>query len=310
MDDLTTGGTATAPYAGASQSAIKHHYDVGNEFWQLWLDPTMTYSCALWEEGDTLEAAQRRKLDYMIDGAGAAGAERVLDVGCGWGSMLRRAVERDAKQGIGVTLSEAQHEYISAQGNPAIDVTVTSWSDFDPGDPVDAIISVGAFEHFAKLGLSREQKVKDAYQPFFDRCRDWLAPGGRMSLQTICKGDVALDGRGLRDFAFIMRKIFPESDLPHPGDIVEAIERRFELISLRNDRDDYVRTCRAWLEQLQSHRDEALAVAGEDVYRAYELYLEACIRQFERNHAGLLRFVLQRVDDPGTPFRLGGGGDG
>jgi cyclopropane-fatty-acyl-phospholipid synthase len=298
-------GTATAPYAGASRGAIAHHYDVDTEFWRLWLDERVTYSCALWEDGDTLDRAQERKLDFMIDGAGAAGAARVLDIGCGWGSMLRRLRERGAEHVVGITLSEAQRDAIAAWDDPHVEVHATGWADYRSDEPFDAIISIGAFEHFARLGLTRDGKV-DAYRAFFDRCHELLRPDGRLALQTIAKGDVALDGRGVRDFALIATQIFRESDLPHPADIVHAIEQRFEPELLRNDRPHYVRTCRAWLERLEANRDAAVAVAGEDVYDLYRRYLEACIRQFERGHAYLLRTFLRRVE-PGTPFRLGGG---
>ena len=299
--------TAEATYGGASQQAIEHHYDVGNDFWRLWLDPTLTYSCALWEPGDTLETAQVRKLDYILDGARAPGADRMLDVGCGWGSLIRRGIERGARHAVGITLSPAQHDWISAWCDPRVEVHVSGWSDYRPEEPFDSIVSVGAFEHFARLGLTRDQKVA-AYRQFFDRCHELLRPGGWMTLQTIAKGDVSLDGRGLRDFAYIVMRMFPESDLPHLSDVTQAIEQRFELVSLRNDRAHYIRTCEAWLERLEAAREEAVRVAGEPTFSLYRRYLQACIRQFERGHAGLLRFVLRRVE-PGTAFRLGGGGN-
>jgi cyclopropane-fatty-acyl-phospholipid synthase len=290
-------------YAGASRGAIEHHYDVGNDFWRVWLDDTLTYSCALWEDGDTLERAQRRKLDFLLDAAGAGRGDRVLDVGCGWGSLLRRSLERGADRAVGLTLSDAQREWIEARADPRIDVHVVGWADYEAGEPFDAICSAGAFEHFARLGLTREEKV-ESYRRFFETCHRLLRPGGRMALQTIAKGDVALDARGIRDFALIVRRIFPESDLPHPAEAMQAMEGRFELESARNDRAHYSRTCRAWLERLRTRRDEAIAAAGEDVYELYERYLEACIRQFDRGHAVLLRFALRRVEVR-PPFRLG-----
>ncbi len=299
-----TANSTAGEYAGASQGAIEHHYDVGNEFWKVWLDPTMTYSCAMWEEGDKLEAAQRRKLDWLIDGARGASAERLLDIGCGWGALLERAVERGARHAVGITLSPKQAERIAGRDNPAIEARVTGWAEFKPDERFDAITSVGAFEHFARLGLTREQKVA-SYRDFFARCHQWLRPGGWMTLQTIAKGDVAFDGQGLRDFAYIVKKMFPESDLPHPADVFAAIEGRFEAVAMRNDREHYVRTCEEWLQRLDARWDEAVAVAGDEVPRVYRRYLEACIRQFSRGHAGLLRFVLRRVE-PGEPFRFGG----
>lgn len=293
----------TTEYSGATQRAIQHHYDVGNEFWQLWLDPSMTYSCAMWSAGDTLEMAQQRKLDWLIDGARAAGCDRLLDVGCGWGSLLRRAVERGTGEAVGITLSSKQHELIAGWGDPRIHAHVSGWADYESPEPFDAITSVGAFEHFARLGLTRPQKV-EAYRAFFERCHAQLRPGGWMTLQTIAKGDVALDSRGLRDFSFIVKRIFPESDLPHPADILTAIEGRFEPVAMRNDRHDYMRTCEAWLGQLEAHREEAVRVGGEERFALYRRYLEACIRQFDRGHAVLLRFVLRRIAYS-EPFRFG-----
>src|ERR1700749_4999218 len=97
-------------YLGAGSGAIRHHYDVGNDFWQVWLDPTMSYSCAMWEgPADDLEAPQRRKLEFQTARARAAGAERVLDIGCGWGAQLTHLVDtQDVKNAVGLTLSDAQ----------------------------------------------------------------------------------------------------------------------------------------------------------------------------------------------------------
>ncbi|MHC5729130.1 MAG: class I SAM-dependent methyltransferase, partial [Nostoc sp.] len=114
---------------GASAEAIQHHYDAGNDFYQLWLDPTITYSAALWEENDTLESAQIRKLDYHINQARVSNANRVLDVGCGWGSTLKHLVDvHNVKQAVGLTLSNGQAERISLFQHPQIEVRVESWS--------------------------------------------------------------------------------------------------------------------------------------------------------------------------------------
>src|SRR5437660_5758563 len=121
-------------YLGASAGAIRHHYDVSNEFFALWLDPTMTYSCALWEPGDTLERAQIRKLDDVLDGVRARGAARLLDVGCGWGSLLRRATESyGVRRAVGLTLSEHQADWLATRSlAPDVDVLVRNWVDYWP----------------------------------------------------------------------------------------------------------------------------------------------------------------------------------
>jgi cyclopropane-fatty-acyl-phospholipid synthase len=286
-------------YLGASQAAIAHHYDVGNSFIRLWLDPTMTYSCALWGPGDDLETAQLRKLDHLLDWARLSDGARLLDIGCGWGSLLRRAVERGAASAVGLTLSSEQHAALSGLPDPAIEVHLQGWAEYEDAEPFDSIVSIGAFEHFARGGLSREEQL-DSYRRFFARCHGLLRPGGWMALQTIAKGDVPSDRQGLRDILLIVKQMFPESQLPHPADVFHAAEGHFEIAAMRNDRLDYARTCRAWLAALRARREEATAIAGEETVRTYTEYLEACVRQFERGHASLCRFAMRRIEGRGS----------
>jgi cyclopropane-fatty-acyl-phospholipid synthase len=285
-------------YLGAGSAAIRHHYDVGNEFWQVWLDPTMSYSCAMWEDpADDLESAQRRKLDYHAEQARASGAARVLDVGCGWGAQLAHLVgSQGVQHAVGLTLSDAQAEYLRALAPSNVDVLVRSWSDYEPAEPFDAIISVGAFEHFARLGLSSEEQV-EAYRRFFGACRSWLKPGGRLSLQTIAYGDIPRD-RPLRD-RFIVDEIFPESELPRLADIARAAEMELEIEKVRNDRGDYVKTLRAWLDRLRERRDEAVAASSEEVVARYAHYLRMFAYSMELGAFTLLRLTMRRIDLPG-----------
>jgi cyclopropane-fatty-acyl-phospholipid synthase len=168
---------------GASQQAIESHYDVGNDFYALWLDETRSYSCALWEPAQTLEEAQLAKIDFHVQKARAPGTARVLDIGCGWGATLRRLVEtHGVRQAVGLTLSRQQAAHVTAQAWPGVAVAVESWADHAPTEPYDAIISVGAFEHFARLGATEAEKV-EGYRAFFRRCHEWLRPGGHISLQ-------------------------------------------------------------------------------------------------------------------------------
>jgi cyclopropane-fatty-acyl-phospholipid synthase len=163
---------------GASMEAIQHHYDLSNEFYALWLDRNMLYSCALWEDGDDLDAAQERKMDYMIEQARAPGAAHVLDIGCGWGGVLRRLVSKHGvARATGLTLSAAQAEWTRDHPVPGVEAHVHDWKDFEPEQPFDAIISIGAFEHFARLENTEAEKIA-AYRRFFQTCRQWLKPGG------------------------------------------------------------------------------------------------------------------------------------
>jgi cyclopropane-fatty-acyl-phospholipid synthase len=284
-------------YEGASPAAIQHHYDLGNDFFALWLDPTRTYSCALWEdEGEPLEVAQLRKLDYIAEGARAPGTARVLDIGCGWGSMMRRLVERHGVKSVtGLTLSIAQAEHIQAAADERFDVRVENWADHSPSEPYDAIVSIGAFEHFADLSMTRPARV-EAYRRFFAACAGWLAADGRVALQTITKGsNVRLDRQMTRDLLFVIDRIFPESELPWLSEAIEASERLFEVVSIRNDAAHYARTCRCWLDALRANRDGVIELSGEQVFDEYDRYLRSSVAAFARHHVGLARIVFQRI---------------
>lgn len=289
--------TGMAEYQGASQAAIEHHYDVGNQFYALWLDPTLTYSCALWEgDDDTLQAAQERKFDYLTREARAIGVATVLDVGCGWGGLLRRLVEHhDVTNVVGLTLSAAQAGYLSSWADSRYDVRVENWADHRPSARYDAIISIGAFEHFAHFGMPRPERVA-AYRRFFNSCHEWLPHGGRLALQTNANGNNAcMDRQTALDMLFIIRHIFPESVLPWPSEIFEASERLFDVVSARNDPDHYARTCQAWLDRLLTSRKRATELVGERIVMDYERYLRAAIDAFDKRHLGLLRIVFERV---------------
>jgi cyclopropane-fatty-acyl-phospholipid synthase len=285
-------------YLGAGSAAIRHHYDVGNEFWQIWLDPTMSYSCAMWEDpDDDLERAQRRKLDFHVAQAHATGAARVLDIGCGWGAMLTHLVgPHNVQHAVGLTLSDAQASYLRAIAPSNVEVVVSNWTDYQPTAPFDAIISVGAFEHFARQGLSTEEQI-EAYRRFFATCREWLTPGGRLSLQTMAYGDIPRD-RPLRD-RFVVDEIFPESELPRLADIARAAEMELEIEQVRNDRGDYVKTMRTWFDRLRARRAEAVAVSDEEVVARYERYLRLFAYSFELGAFTLLRLTMRRIDLPG-----------
>jgi cyclopropane-fatty-acyl-phospholipid synthase len=279
---------------GGSEAAIRHHYDLSNAFYALWLDETMTYSCALWSEGDDpadLATAQRRKLDFHLAASGAPRGRRILDIGCGWGSVIERALNcTSITHATGLTLSDAQAQHISARGDHRIEVRQESWIDHVPAERYDSIVSIGALEHFASPGDSAQDKI-GLYREFFTKCRSWLTPGGAMSLQTIAYGTMRTDENN----AFIRDHIFPDSELPQTHELVDAAAGLFELISLRNDRPQYARTCELWLGNLRRRRTEAVAIVGEDKVRQYEAYLRLSAFGFNTGRVGLLRLALTPV---------------
>jgi cyclopropane-fatty-acyl-phospholipid synthase len=288
-----TASGSRAVYEGASAHAIQRHYDVDNDFYALWLDATRSYSCALFEDSaDTLQNAQLRKLDYIAREALAPGSRRVLDIGCGWGGMLERLKHtHGVRETVGLTLSQRQLEYVEARFGDAHTVRLESWHAHEPSELYAAIVSIGAFEHFARPDMSREARVL-AYRQFFVRCWQWLEPGAGMCLQTICY-DLA-DRSELSPF--FRDWVFPESDLPRVEEILEAVRGLFHLVRLRNDPDHYAETCRRWRRQLRARSTEAAQLVGAAVFENFSKYLALSTLSFQMRKTGLLRITLRRAD--------------
>ena len=282
---------------GASQAAIEAHYDLGNAFFALWLDEAMVYTSALWDAADPaddLAAAQRRKIDRLLGWAAPPAGGRLLDIGCGWGGLLARAVAtRGVADAVGLTLSPSQRAYVAALGVPGVAARLEDWNDHVPAAPYDAIVSVEAIEAFARHGLPPAAKLA-IYRRLFERCHAWLAPGGTLVLQAITYGNA-----GPEDFdAFIAEEVFPESDLPRLAELAEAWERRFEVVTIHNARKDYQRTCKAWLARLKARRAEAVAEVGEAVVVRFERYLRLSAHMFGHGTCDLLQLALRRIDAP------------
>lgn len=285
---------------GASAQAIQHHYDVGNQFYALWLDSDMTYSSALWHcEDESLEAAQRNKQDWHLDRAGIAGLKRMLDVGCGWGGLMRRAIERNPDcRCTGLTLSQEQADMVAALGHPGVQAKLESWADHVPEQPYDGIVSIGAFEHFARLNQPVEDKI-EGYRQFFRFCHRNLVPEGGLSLQTI-----TYENADRRDFsAFFATEIFPESDLPHLSEIAEACRNLFEIVELRNDRHHYAKTLRLWARRLKQNKEQAIALVGEKTYHRYDKYLALMVVAFHTGTMNLSRLGMRRLPEA-NPLKL------
>ena len=279
---------------GASAAAIQAHYDVSNDFYQLWLDKSMTYSCALWADDpmETIEVAQRRKLGHHVAAARAANAPRVLDVGCGWGSMLRMLTkEHGVGRAVGLSLSQAQIDHIQAENrdNGAIEARLESWTEHEPAEPYDAVVSLGAIEHFVKPSHGDEERV-EIYRSFFQRCRSWLRKGGWLSLQTMGYGT----GKFVASSA--VAKVFPESDMPRLSQLVEASDRLFRVNAVLEHGGHYARTCELWLQRLKNHRQEAVDMVGEERVATWEHFLAAVIKGYEYGIFVLYRISLQKID--------------
>ncbi len=283
MNDNLVSKQPSMDQAGASPDAISEHYDVSDDFFRLWIGPDLVYSAAMFAGADDLASAQVRKLDFHIDAAKARGAARVLDVGCGWGALLRRMVEHaGVSQAVGLTISPSQAAIIRKHDIPGIEVREEDWRDHKPSRPYDAIVSIGAFEHFVRPGMSRERKL-EVYGEFFAFCHDALVEGGRLSLQTIAY--VASSGSLDPHIA----KTFRDSDLPAAWEPAAAADEMFELVALRNDRDHYYRTLRLWEQNLSAQYEAAVALVGEATVESFRRYLRIAAAGFRLGSICLLR---------------------
>jgi cyclopropane-fatty-acyl-phospholipid synthase len=279
---------------GATANAIQYHYDVSDDFYKLWLDPTLTYSCPLWEGDEKLEQAQIKKYDYHTTQSQAKGKARVIDIGCGWGGFVKRLSQISPDSQItALTLSATQLRHIQSLSLPKITARLESWADHQPDQPYDAAISIGAFEHFAKYGIGQTEKIT-SYRKFFEKMHMILAPGARLSLQTMAYGSIPR-GATHKDL-FVANEIFPESDFPRLADIGEASEMLFEVEFMRNDRMHYARAYRAWFDSLCASEEQAVALVGREVFDRYKRYLRLFSYSFEMGAFELLRLTLRRID--------------
>ena len=277
---------------GGSAEGIRHHYDIGNDFWRLMLGPTFTYSAALFAQPDeALDVAQNRKIDWHLASAAVERAKSVLEVGCGWGTIMRRLSEMPTVERIvGLTLSDAQAEYLASLRLPRVEIRVENWAVHEPAEPYDSIISIGAFEHFAKAEENAEEKLS-VYRDFFERCRRWLSPRGCMSLQTIAYGNMKREDAD----SFMNTEIYPDSDLPFLAEIIRAVDGLFEVVAVRNDRLDYARSYDGWANNLRQRRDEAVRMVGEEQVRRCERFFKLGSIGFRMGKLHLLRFTLRRI---------------
>jgi cyclopropane-fatty-acyl-phospholipid synthase len=276
---------------------VQAHYDLSDEFFRLFLDPTQTYSCAYFERDDmTLEEAQLAKIDLSLGKLGLQPGMTLLDIGCGWGATLRRALERYDVNVIGLTLSENQKAHVeqilAAYDSPRSKrVLLQGWEQFD--EPVDRIVSIGAFEHFGR----------DRYDDFFKKAYAILPADGVMMLHTIIKptdeefaeSGLPLTMRLLRFSKFIMDEIFPGGDLPKFDVVVEhAAKAGFELTRAQRLRLHYARTLEIWAEKLSARKDEAIAIQSEEVYDRYMKYLTGCAELFRDGYTDICQYTLAK----------------
>jgi cyclopropane-fatty-acyl-phospholipid synthase len=288
----------------STRKEIEIGYDVANEFFRLWLDERMHYSCAVFDEQHTtLEEAQRNKCNILADFAEITPDKLVLDIGCGWGANLEYLVrERGVRRAHGMTLSRAQHAEICARALPGVRVWCTDYSSFMPTEPYDALVSIEMIDH---LVSAQQQKAGEAvfiYRQYFDRVAQWTNPGAYFGFQTILRDRVPRSRDDLEDLRFTADVIFPGGLNPRIEELVIACGHAWEILQLVTRRDHYGKTVAEWQRRFRANRAAImnrgwgmqLMSNGETVWNNYERYLSSCVRAFENQWSSDVQMKLRR----------------
>ncbi len=280
-------------WLGRDRAAVRHHYDLSNRFYRLILGPTMVYSCAYFATpADTLEAAQERKLDLICRKLHLREGERLLDVGCGWGSLVMHAAARYGVRAVGVTLSAAQAELARervAQAGLAdrVEIRVQDYREIGDG-AFDKIASVGMYEHVGRAELAR-------YATTVARL---LRPGGLF----LNHGITRLAPHAPEPDPFISRYVFPDGELHPLADVVAVLQAAdLEVRDVESLRDHYGLTLRRWVANLAAHRDEATREVGPERERIWRLYMLGSALGFEAGEISVHQVLVAR---PGAPHGL------
>jgi cyclopropane-fatty-acyl-phospholipid synthase len=293
MAEKPTGATRTR----TRFEDIQAHYDVSDDFFALFQDPTRTYSCAYFEPPDlTLEEAQIAKIDLNLDKLDLKPGMTLLDIGCGWGTTMKRAIERYDVNVIGLTLSKNQHarsEQVldSIDTNRSHQVLLQGWEDF--GDPVDRIVSIEAFEHFGH----------ENYDDYFKRCFNILPDDGRMTVQSsvsyhpynMAERGKKLTFETVRFIKFIITEIFPGGRLPSVDMVEEhSAAMGFTLTRRQALQQHYARTLDLWGDALQAREADAIELQSQEVFERYMKYLTGCAGLFRSGYIDVNQFTLQK----------------
>ncbi|UCF24108.1 MAG: class I SAM-dependent methyltransferase, partial [Ralstonia sp.] len=250
------------------KESIQYHYDVSNDFYKLWLDQNMVYSCAYFENGDeTLDEAQVKKIDHILTKIRLQPGQTLLDIGCGWGALVLRAAQKYGARCLGVTLSQNQYDLATERVRAAglqdqIEIRIQDYRDLT--GQFDRITSVGMFEHVGRKNLPG----------YFRRIHELLADGGIAMNHGITSTDPDGGEASMGGGDFIDRYVFPQGELPHISLALRAAqEGGLEALDVESLRRHYARTLEHWAERFEANGDTIRAMVGEKTYRIWRVYL-------------------------------------
>ncbi len=294
-EELRLHGRRHSRYRDAA--AISYHYDVSGDFYRLLLGPTMTYSCAVWENPSVgLDAAQEAKYELICRKLGLVPGMRLLDVGCGWGGMAMHAARKHGVRAVGVTLSREQAELARRRVTEAgladrVEIRLADYRDTDDG-PYEAISSIGMFEHVGANELGR----------YFSRMHALLEPGGRLLNHGISR---PAGSGGIGRNSFLQRYVFPDGELEEIGTVVSAIQHAgLEVRHVESLREHYALTLRAWVRNLDQNYADAVRLAGAGRVRVWRLYLAGSAMGFDSGEIEIHQTLAVRAVGGASGFPL------
>jgi len=275
--------------------AVQYHYDVSNDFYRLFLDRNLVYSCAYFRtERDSLDLAQEQKLDHILNKLALRPGERFLDIGCGWGALILRAVERYGATAVGVTLSRNQYDHVRAEIERRgltgrCEVRLQDYRDIPERAVYDKIASVGMFEH---VGL-RNLPV------YFRTIHRLLRDGGLVLNHGITDPDPERPWMALGAGQFIGRYVFPESELPHVSLVLKEMSAAaLDVLDVESLRRHYARTCDFWANRLETNRERAIELADARRYRIWSIYLRGCVHGFKQGWITIYQVLACKSGGP------------
>ena len=275
------------------RAAISFHYDVSNQFYGLWLDPEMLYSCAYFENAaDDLASAQTAKMRHLCRKLRLQAGQRVLDIGCGWGGLAIFAARHFGVRVTGITLSQEQASFASqavvrAGMTADVDIQVRDYRELEDAEGYDAIVSVGMAEHVGAEHLPE----------YFGKAFRLLRPGGVFLNHAIGDGVRAFE---TRERSFIQEYVFPDSDIPRLPQVLAAAESvGFEVRDVENLREHYLHTLRHWVRRLEAAHEAALEFVNEQTYRVWRLYMAGAARGFAQGRLAVYQTLLVKPDKLG-----------
>jgi cyclopropane-fatty-acyl-phospholipid synthase len=272
----------------SNRANIAHHYDVSNAFYRMFLDKRMVYSCAYFkDEAQPLDDAQEAKLDHICRKLRLAPGESFLDIGCGWGGLVFHAAERYGVHAHGITLSQNQYEHVSREIvarrlTGRVKVELRDYLDL-PEDPVyDKVASVGMFEH---VGVAR-------FPRYFSKIHSVLKPGGMVLNHGITHNQLAGGSLGSGIGAFVEEYVFPGGELTHVSKVIEGMAREgLECVDAEALREHYGKTLWHWVDNLESHAEEARKEVGEERFRVWRIYMAGSAHAFDRGWLSLWQLL-------------------